>query len=250
MRKSRPASPARPRRAGDPVTRWLVLAIVGVIIIWLVSLLSAMFFGVVMPSTSPRTAAERDLEKIKAQIDTGKASPQGYAKYVNALVSVGQLNKAQSVLDDALATAKTERSYLLAEQAQLLLVRKDYKGTVAAADKAMTEATKELQKFMDANVAAKRVATAGAVMPTSYAAAALAKASALVASEDYKGAIKAFDAYLTQDPTGADVLIARAQAKVKVGDKEGAEADYRAALKYIPDYQPALDGLKQIGVSR
>ena len=42
----------------------------------------------------------------------------------------------------------------------------------------------------------------------------------------------------------------RAQAKAKVGDKQGAANDYRAALKYIPDFQPALDGLKQIGVAQ
>ena len=42
----------------------------------------------------------------------------------------------------------------------------------------------------------------------------------------------------------------RATAKMQVGDKKGAEADYRAALKYIPDYQPALDGLKQIGAAQ
>ena len=45
-------------------------------------------------------------------------------------------------------------------------------------------------------------------------------------------------------------LVTRASAKVQLGDKKGAAADYRAALKYIPDYQPALDGLKQIGAAR
>ena len=87
-------------------------------------------------------------------------------------------------------------------------------------------------------------------MPSSYSTAALAKAEALVASQDYAGGIKAFDAYLEQEPTGSDVLVMRAQAKVKAGDTTGAEADYRAALRFVPDYKPALDGLKQIGAAQ
>jgi tetratricopeptide (TPR) repeat protein len=241
---------AEPRRKGDPVVRWLTLAIIIVVIFWLVSMLSAMMFGVIMPPKTPRTAAERDLSVLTAEVDTGRASTQTYARYIGALIRAGQLSKAQSALDQSMKVAKTDKSYLLAEQTQLLLVRKDYKGTASAADKAMAEAEKELKAFMDNNVKNNRRATAGAVMPTSYSTAALAKASALVASEDFAGAIKAFDAALAQDPSGSDVLVARAHAKAKVGDKNGAEADYRAALKYIPDYKPALDGLKQIGAAQ
>ena len=87
-------------------------------------------------------------------------------------------------------------------------------------------------------------------MPASYSDAALAKAEALMASEDYSGAIKALDAYLKQKPADSDILVMRAQSKAKVGDKKGAEEDYRAALKYIPDYQPALEGLEQIGAAQ
>jgi hypothetical protein len=32
-----------------------------------------------------------------------------------------------------------------------------------------------------------------------------------------------------------------------MGDTAGAKADYNAALKYIPGYKPALDGLDKIG---
>ena len=59
-----------------------------------------------------------------------------------------------------------------------------------------------------------------------------------------------FDVYLKEQPTAADVLVKRGTTKVEVGDEKGAEADFRAALKFIPDYQPALDGLEQIGASK
>jgi len=249
-RKGAPAPAPRPQRSQDPVVRWLTLGIFGVIIFWLVAMLSAAMFGLLTPAKAPRTAAERDLNSLTAQVQTGKASIRTYAQYVDTLIQAGQLVKAQSALDQSLQTAKTDRSYLLAEQAQLYLANKDYQGAVTAADKAIVEAQKELKAYKDANVANNRLPDAGAQMPTSYATAALAKADSLMQTKDYAAAVKAFDAYLTQEPTDADILVLRAQAKANAGDKTGAAADYRSALTYIPDYQPALDGLKQIGAAK
>jgi len=249
--ESAPAPRAQgPRRTSDPIVRWLTLAIAGVILLWLVGILSAMMFGLLTPASLPRTAAERDLMALNATVQSGKATTQTYAQYVSTLIGAGQLSKAQQALNEALNTAKTDRSYLYAQQADLLLAQKDYRGTVTAADKAMAEANKELKAFMDNNLKNNRAAAAGAVIPTSYTDAALAKAQALLASKDYAGAIKAFDLYLKQSPTDSDILVQRAQTKIQVGDKKGAAADFRAALKYIPDYQPALNGLKQIGAAQ
>jgi tetratricopeptide (TPR) repeat protein len=243
-------APGRPARTRDPVVGWLTLAIILVIIIWLVSMLSAIMFGLLKPPTAPRTAAERDLMSMSATVQSGKASTQVYARYIGVLISAGKLNRAQQALDQAMKTAKTDKSFLYAQQAQLDLAQQDYKGTVTSADQAMAAAEKELKAFMALNVANNRKAEAGATIPTSYTDAALAKAEALAASKDYKGAIKSFDAYLKIQSTDSDILVQRALAKVSAGDKTGAEADYRAALKYIPDYQPAIDGLKKMGVAR
>lgn len=249
--KAAPQGSARPvQRGSDPVVRWLVLAIAGVVILWAVTMLSAMFFGLLTPPSSPRTSAERDLMALSATVQSGKANTKTYAQYVATLIGAGQLAKAQQALDESFKTAKTDKSYLYAQQARLALAMRDYQGAVTAADKAMTEAQNELKAFMADNVKNKRRADAGAVIPDSYNTAALAKAEALLASKDYPNAIKAFDAYLKVSPTDSDILVQRAQAKIAVGDKTGAAADFRAALKYIPDYQPALDGLKQIGATQ
>jgi tetratricopeptide (TPR) repeat protein len=245
------SSPATlPARGGDPVVRWLALAIGGVIVFWLVSVLSALLFGLLTPPSSPRTAAERDLGVLAAQVQSGKANSATYARYVDTLIRADQLSRAQAALDEALRTTKTDRSYLLSEQAQLALARKDYRGAVTSADKAMAEAQKELTAFIAKNVANNRKPLAGAQLPDSYQTAALAKAEALVGSKDSAAAIKAFGVYLAQQPTDSDILVQRATVEAEVGDKKAAEADYRAALKYVPDYQPALDGLKEIGAAR
>ena len=238
------------KRPGDPVVQWLTLGIFFVIIFWLVGILSAMMFGLLAPAKAPRTEAESELLTLSATVQSGKANSQTYAQYVGVLIDAGQLSKAQQALDQAMKTAKTDTSYLYAQQAALLLAQKDYSGAVAAAGKAQTLASAELKAIEDTNLKNNRKAKAGAIMPTSYSDAALTKARALLITKDYAGAIKAFDQSLAQDPTDSDVLVQRGLTKIQVGDKKGAEADFRAALKFIPDYQPALDGLKQIGATQ
>ena len=243
-------TPGLPSRGGDPVVRWLMIAIFAVVILTLAGILSALAFGLFNTTGAPRTEVERDLDYYTAQVKSGKADSQTYAKYVDTLVSAGQLSKARQALDQALLIAKTDRSYLFAERAQLQFIDKQYQASVTSANQAMAEAEKELKAFMANNVTNNRRADAGATLPLSYSTAALTKANALVALHDYKGAVQAFDVYLKVSPTDSDILVLRAQAKAQAGDKTGAAADYRAALKYIPDYQPALDGLKQIGASK
>jgi tetratricopeptide (TPR) repeat protein len=240
----------RPRRAADPVAQWIMIAIAFVVVFWLVGILSAMMFGLLAPAKAPRTSTERDLAILSATVDSGKANTQTYSQYISTLISAGQLAKAQQALDTALQTAKTDKSYLYARQTDLLLAKKDYQGTVTEADKAMAEAKKEVKAVMAANVAANRAANAGVRTPASYTDAALDKAEALIASKDYKGAIKAYDLYLAEQPIDSDILVQRAQAKIQVGDNKGAEADFRKALTYVPDLKPALDGLKQIGAAK
>ena len=239
-----------PRRTSDPVAKWLTLVIFVIAILWLAGVLSAIMFGMINPSGPPQTATERDLNYYTGLTQSGTAGSEVYARYVDTLIRANQLSRAQQALDKAFRTAKKDRSYLYAEQARLSLAKKDYPTTLTAADKAIAEATQELKAFMEANVAANRVASAGARLPESYSTASLAKAEALVNQEDYAKAIKAYDVYLKANPTDSDILVERASLKVRVGDKKGAEADYRAALKFIPDYQPALDGLKKIGAAK
>jgi tetratricopeptide (TPR) repeat protein len=241
--------PLRPRQQ-DPLTGRLTVAIIVVIILWLAGVLSALVFGVFNQTGAPRTQVEHDLASYSAQVQSGKANSETFAAYADALVRAGQFSKADAVLNQALKTARQGRSFLYAEQAKLFIAESEYQQSVTAADKAIAEADKELAAFKAANLANNRAADAGAVLPDSYTSAALSKARALLSLKDYAGAIKAFDADLRINPSDADVLVARGEAKAQTGDKTGAGQDFRAALKYVPDYQPALDGLKKIGATK
>ena len=238
------------RRKRDPLIRWLTVAIVAIVVLWLAGVVSAIVFGMFNQTGAPRTQVERDLNYYTDIVGSGQANTRAYAQYVDALVRAGQYAKAQDALSTALPKAKSDTSFLLAEQAQLDLINKDYEATVKSADKAMADAQKELKAFMAANVKANRKPGAGAKMPDSFETAALAKATALVELKKDAKAIEAYDVYLKYSPTDSDILVLRGQAKARSKDTSGAAADYRAALRFIPDYQPAIDGLKKIGAAK
>jgi predicted TPR repeat methyltransferase len=46
-------------------------------------------------------------------------------------------------------------------------------------------------------------------------------------------------------PDQAYMSVALGDYRLKAGDRVGAAAAYKAALKYVPDYKEALDGLKK-----
>jgi tetratricopeptide (TPR) repeat protein len=235
-------------RGSDPVVRWLVLAVFGVIVLWVVGLLSAVVFGVVSPPKAPRTTVERNLLILRQQVQAGAADTRTWARYVDALITAGQLSKARESIGIALQQAKADKSYLLAEQARLYLAAKDYSDAVRSADDAVAQADAERQAQAKANAARQITASVG--LPESWDLAVLTKAQALVLSGDGANAVKTYDAYLEKHKTDADIIVRRGDAKAALGDTAGAAADYREALKFIPDYKSALDGLNRIGADK
>ncbi len=249
-----PGEPVSPKeeataapRQGDPVARYLILAVIGVILLFLLTVIFAMVFGFLSPPRAPRTLLEQSLSVYGSQAQSNSADVQTTAKYVGALIEARQLNKAQTVLDSALKAAKTDKSYLLVQQGALYFARADYGAALKAGRSAEKEASAELAARLAVLKEKGIRETAQDVRPASWSDAVNLQAESLVKSNDLKGALKAYDTYLGVSPTASDILAARGLLKAKLGDKSGAKADLQKALTFVPDYQPALDGLKQIG---
>ena len=79
---------------------------------------------------------------------------------------------------------------------------------------------------------------------------ALLKAQALVQLGRWKEAVEAYDVFIRVNPTAADILIDRGNAKAVLKDKAGAEKDFREALRFVPYDEEAKAGLKKIGVAQ
>lgn len=64
--------------------------------------------------------------------------------------------------------------------------------------------------------------------------------------KDYKNALEKFTSAVVLNPGAADILVLRAKTYAALGQKDKALADVDKALKFVPDYQEALDAKKEI----
>lgn len=64
--------------------------------------------------------------------------------------------------------------------------------------------------------------------------------------KDYKKALESFDSAITINPGAADIYVLRGKTFAAMGKKDKALADIDKALKFVPDFQEALDAKKEI----
>lgn len=68
----------------------------------------------------------------------------------------------------------------------------------------------------------------------------------LVSREDYTGAIRYFDHTLRLNPSYVDALYNRGLCYEILGEKEKARSDYREALRILPNFERAVDGMNRL----
>jgi tetratricopeptide (TPR) repeat protein len=240
---------AGPSLMDDPTIRILTVALLGVIALFLVAVVSALVMGLLSPPTAPRTLLEKSLSVYGAQVKAGKADTATWAAYIGALIDANQLTEARTVLDKALKSVTSERSAILLQEARLEYALKDFPASVKAAEAARLDAEKQ-QAARLAELKVKGINEKPAnVLPPPWFPAVHQKADALVQMGEDAQAIEAYSLYLTLSPADSTILVARGEVELKIGDASSAERDFRAALKYIPDYQPALDALEKMGAT-
>lgn len=242
-----PAVPARRKRSGlmdDPMNRKLVIAAVSILVLWLAGVASALVLGMLTPA-APRTQTERALRVYENAVAQGNVDPAVWADYTRVLISVGQYYKADKMIDQALKNSKGNKSPILAERARLDAAQKNYDQALKSCDVTLAEVKKEMEAER------KKLRTAGMGQEPEYPRAfrdgLIVKGDVYTQMGEPKKAVKTYDTYLKQYPTAADVLVLRAGAKARIDDRKGAEADYRLAMRYVPDYDAAIAGLKKIG---
>lgn len=238
---------APPRLTDDPVVRRILRLAVGLVILFLATVVSALFFGLLNPS-SPRTATERALNVYESAVEAGNANPAVYAAYTRALTEAGQYNRAQEVLNASQDATGTAKATLQVEQARLDLARDDYEDAIKSADVAIMQFAADRKKLEE--VYKERGMPTPEDRPVEHRYALIIKAEAFAKLDRADDAIKVYSEYLKIWPVDSDVLTLRGDLYADTGDKGSAEKDYRAALQFVPDYEPALEGLDKIGAKR
>lgn len=248
VEEPRPEHASRPRKRAsmfdDPIVRVMGFGAIFLIILYLALVAGALVLGVV-GSSAPRTAAERQVDQTEAAVQHGDHSGKALADYANALTGVQKYGQAQDVIDSAPSSAKGQPAGdLELAQATLDFMKKDYQQAITSADTAMKVINTAYQadlKKPDLNQSKSYGINAN------YWSALLVKAMSQQASGDNKGALKSFNEYLGTNAMDSAVFVYRGQVKEQLKDANGAKADFKTALKFDPNYQPALDELKKIG---
>ena len=237
----------------DRVVRGMAGLAALLLVLFLVTVLSALLTGVISPSgpTSPRTLAEKQVAVAGAAVEHGSTDPAVWGGYIAALISSGQHTRARGVISDARASMSVDDSataeFTLAE-ARLLAAQGDHSGAIEIADAGMEQLNTAYDAIVAAGGDAAITAQADGIHPNYYTMA-LLKAYSFSELEEWDEAVAAFDTYMEWAPTAADVLIDRGWARLEAGDLSGAEEDFRAALRFLPDSAEALEGLEEIGAT-
>jgi len=245
--KQESKKPKRPKKKSmfrDPVVRGLALVAAGLVVLYLVLIVSAMMTGV-LGTTEPRTKLERDLQYYEQMAMRTPTNVNVWASYIGALIDSRQYGKAQDVIDQASkAIDQKPTQGILMTQARLYFATKQYK-------KAMTVCDEVRKKLKTYNALAKKQKgspeSMGREIDFNYWNALLLKGESLALLNRKAEAVKCFDEYLKANTADADVFDRRGSLKLELGDKKGAKADFEYVLKYLPGDKVATEGLKKIG---
>jgi tetratricopeptide (TPR) repeat protein len=222
----------------------------GLVIIFLATLVGALFTGVISSSNrSVRTAAERQVQIASSALSSPNATGAEWGPYIEALIAAGDLRQASAALRTARGSTEASVTPVLdLAEARLQYAKGRYEQAVAMAEASMKGYEERRDKRVEA---AGDAATASDLTPASeYFDAALVKGYSCVELKRWKDAIAMFDLYIERVNTASDVLIDRGNAKAELGDKAGAEADFREALRFVPYDEEAKAGLKRIGAAQ
>jgi len=233
----------------DPLVTALIWVIFTVVILTLVTVVYAMVGGV-FGTGAPRTMGEKKIMAARAQIDAGSKDRYHWLAYIIALTDDGQYGEAQEWIDKGKKQLKDQDIYadMLYMQANLYLAQGKSDQALETADAAV----KQIQdRYEQGKVEFQKSGNPDPAysfgLVDTYWELLLLKAEVYESRRDWKLALSAYDEYLESEKTAATVQAQRGMVKEQLGDKEGAEADYRETLKFIPDNRDALAGLKRIG---
>lgn len=231
----------------DAVTRYLGYGIVFLVLCILCLVIYALVTGVFAPP-APRTAAEASKVIAETAVKENPGNGRAWAALAQTRFAEGDEAGAWDAIEQGTALVKDHSIiYLRTTELELLIAagRDDeaYEKAVKYADEEAQYRAKEA-----ADLAARGITIPEGVgdygeTERLY----VLKATAEGNVGKFEDAIKTLDFVLTLNDRAADVLALRGWAKLKTGDEAGAKEDFEAALRYIPDYQSAKDGLAALG---
>jgi tetratricopeptide (TPR) repeat protein len=229
----------------DAVNRRLLIAVLAMIIAVL-GVVGWLVYSVVVLAAAPRTAVEREVMKLESLSRTQPNNGEVWADWATALIASGDLQKAADVISRGSTVASDTAPIKVAEAR--LLVRQSRPGDAVKILDTLVKSMLEQETSR-----AKALAAADTVVPRDVLTspflvdAQILRGDVLAGQGKVAEAIVAYSFALERNPQMSDVLAARGDLYARSGKPEDAERDYRKALTMLPDFAPAIDGLKRLG---
>lgn len=228
----------------DPVVRMLAFVAAGLVVLYLITIVSALVLGV-LGSPEPRTRAERDEQHYERLAMMTPEDPAVWKQYINSLIATKQYLKAQDVIDRASEVIDQSTTQDISTgQAQLYLLTGRHNEAIELCGEIKANLKKSYEAALKTPDSPEQK---GEDINDNYWTCLLIEAESYAAIGDLDSAITVLDEYLEFRPTAADILVWRGDLRAEVGDIAGAEADYRAAQQFVADDPDAAAGLERIG---
>ncbi len=229
-----------PAQPADPVTRVLLVVALSVIVV-LLATAGVLFYYLGTLNKAPRTITERD---ITAWETMTREKPKDASAWMNLSYAYADAKR----FDDAIATIDEGRRS--SKEPTLILVKADvlraagrYKEALDAYDEAEVAVKAALKKIKDdREEVGVRMKDDGTVIGRVYYGRAITNQKL----GDTEAALKDLERAVNANPQQANVSVALGDAYLEAGQTAKAAKAYRNALKYVPDYAGALEGLQRI----
>jgi tetratricopeptide (TPR) repeat protein len=223
----------------DPIVGVLLRIALALIVVVLVTA-ALMLLTVRGRNNAPRSVAERDISTWETATTERPSDSNAWARLSSAYADAKRY-------DDAISTARRGRA--ITGEDVLWLVEADAlraSGKYEQAVQAYTQAEKAItadQKVVSSGLKKKDIYVA---FPSdAIGLARYGRALSEYALGDLRAASRDMSMAVDVAPDQAYMSVALGDYRLKAGDRVGAAAAYKAALKYVPDYKEALDGLKK-----
>ncbi len=233
------------RASVDSVIKWLAIASFAAVALILTLGLWIVATGIMDPP-APRSFYEKQIELLEEVVKEKPKVAAAWGDWARALIVAKQYSAAERVIERGEKVVGTKTPELNLERARLALARGDHDEALKLAEQTLKVTTafreKELKALEEKAIFPDPRVVRGPVM----AEAAAMKGDLLAAKKRWDEALKAYSIAVYEEPESADYLVKRGSVYIETGDEKKARADFERALTFIPDFEPALTGLKRL----
>jgi len=222
-----------------PLDRVLMILAGGLLVVVLVAALSLVLY--IQGLDAPRTALERDIMKHRAAIEANPSELSNHLLLASSYAAAGRKDDALEVVRRS--RALSDSAIVDLTEAEVLRLSGSPQDALPFYDAAVSDAQVEYERLL----LDMKGRTVTFEPPNTLLARALqGRAAALGELGQTEKSIEDLVRANEILPSDATILTALGDQLEKSGDATGAAEAYRTALRFVPDYQGAHDGLRRL----